>query len=40
MVAADCPVIPVMFYTHTTLAPIASRTFYVDPQKHAELGTA
>ena len=30
MVAADCPVIPVMFYTHTI----------VDPQKHADLGTA
>ena len=26
MVAADCPVIPVMFYTHTIVAPIASST--------------
>ena len=26
MVAADCPVIPVMFYTHTMLAPTALST--------------
>ncbi len=40
MVAADCPVIPVMFYTHTIVGSDRIKHLYVDPQKHAELGTA
>ena len=40
MVAADCPVIPVMFYTHTIVGSDRVKYLYVDPQKHADLGTA
>jgi len=40
MVAADCPVIPVMFYTHTIAGSDRVKYLYVDPQKHADLGTA
>ena len=40
MVAADCPVIPVMFYTHTIAGSDRIKHLYVDPQKHADLGTA
>ena len=40
MVAADCPVIPVMFYTHTIVGSDRIKHLYVDPQKHADLGTA
>ena len=40
MVAADCPVIPIMFYTHTIVGSDRIKHLYVDPQKHAELGTA
>ena len=40
MVAADCPVIPIMFYTHTIAGSDRIKHLYVDPQKHADLGTA
>lgn len=40
LIAADCPVIPIMFYTHTTAGSDRVKSFYLDPQKHAELGTA
>ena len=40
MVAADCPVIPIMFYTHTIVGSDRIKHLYVDPQKHADLGTA
>ena len=40
MVSADCPVIPVMFYTHTLAGSDRIKHLYVDPQKHADLSTA
>ena len=40
MVSADCPVIPVMFYTHTTAGSDRIKHLYIDPQKHADLSTA
>ncbi len=32
--------IPVMFYTHTIAGSDRIKHLYVDPQKHADLGTA
>lgn len=34
------PVIPLMFYTHTLAGSDRIKHLYVDPQKHADLGTA
>ncbi|MDY4041557.1 MAG: ABC transporter substrate-binding protein [Collinsella sp.] len=39
-IAADCPVIPIMFYSHTLAGSDRVKHLYVDPQKHADLGTA
>ena len=40
MIAAECPVIPLMFYTHTIAGSDRIKSLYVDPQKHADLSTA
>lgn len=39
-IAADCPVIPLMFYTHVVAGSDRISKLYIDPQKHADLGTA
>ena len=39
-IAADCPVIPLMFYTHVTAGSDRVKSFYMDPQKHADLANA
>ena len=39
-IAEDCPVIPLMFYTHTTVGSDRVKSFYLDPQKHADLADA
>ena len=37
IIAADCPVIPLMFYSHVTAGSDRVKSFYLDPQKHAYL---
>ncbi len=39
-IAADCPVIPIMFYTHVTAGSDRVKSFYLDPQKHAHINLA
>ena len=34
------PVIPIMFYTHTTAGSDRIKSFYMDAQKHAYLNQA
>ena len=40
LIAADCPVIPIMFYSHTTAGSDRIKHLYLDPQKKADLSTA
>ena len=37
LIAADCPIIPLMFYSHVTAGSDRIKSFYLDPQKHAYL---
>ena len=39
IIASDCPVIPLMFYTHTLVGSDRVKSLYVDPQKKADLST-
>lgn len=39
IIASDCPVIPLMFYTHTLVGSDRIKNLYVDPQKKADLAT-
>ena len=39
IIASDCPVIPLMFYTHTLVGSDRVKNLYVDPQKKADLAT-
>ena len=39
-IASDMPVIPIMFYTHTTAGSDRIKSFYMDAQKHAYLNQA
>ncbi|MBE6469148.1 MAG: ABC transporter substrate-binding protein [Coriobacteriaceae bacterium] len=39
-IAADCPIIPIMFYTHVIAGSDRVKHLYIDPQQHAWLGTA
>ena len=39
-IAEDMPVIPLMFYTHTTVGGSNVATMYLDPQKKADLSKA
>ena len=39
-IAADCPIIPLMFYTHVTAGSDRVKSFYMDPQKKADLASA
>ncbi len=40
LIAADCPIIPIMFYTHVTAGADRVKSFYLDPQKHAHIQDA
>ncbi len=39
-IASDCPIIPIMFYTHVTAGADRVKSFYLDPQKHAHIQDA